>query len=121
MLRKAKPRILGKIWITAPRHGSRRRQPGVLTKRPPSQNGSSATDAGKTMHQSSATPLDLSIDERENRLEIRWRTETGSLNEEILESEFHGGQLDGLPEERDDSPDTLCAEQRKPWGSHLVL
>ncbi len=111
MLRKAKPRILGNVLITDPRDGCCRRQPGVLPNEPRRQDGSGPTDTGKAMHQNPATPLELSFDERENDSEIRWRTEVGSLDEEILEPEFRWIRLEGLLEERDDCPDTLCAEE----------
>ena len=112
MFRKAKPRILGNVLITDPRDGGRRRHPGVLPNEPRRQDGSGATDAGKAMHQNPATPFELSFDERENDSEIWWRTEIGSLNEEILEPEFRWVRLEGLLEECDDCTDTLCAKER---------
>lgn len=113
MLRKAMPRIFGNVLITDPRDGGRRRQPGVLPNKPRRQDGSGASDAGKAMYQNPATPLELSFDERENDAEIRWRTEIGSLYEEILEPEFRWVRLNGLLEERADGTDTLRTKERR--------
>src|SRR5512141_1263533 len=116
MLREAKPRVLGNVLITDLRDGTRHRQPGVLPNEPRRQDSSGATDAGKAMHQNPATPLDLSFDERQNDSEIRWRAESGSLNEEIPEPEFLRIRFEGLLEERDDCTDTLCTEERRHGG-----
>lgn len=93
MLRKATPRILRKVLITDLRDGSRRRQPLVLPNEPRRQNGSSATDAGKAMHQNSAALLDLSVDERENKQSMVTGTFFGSNETSIAIS----AELRGLP------------------------